>query len=240
MLSVTPSGQRADDWICTSIIRFTRPAPFSVEPRRQTLVPTLGSTPREPLRARASKPQRGTLKQECKESNPAGRFWRPLASQKHTPVSIEGDRRELNPFLLLHRQACLPRTPRTPYCLERKEKESNPQGRKAQPASNRVPSPIGLPFRFVFSISSPTRNRTRNFSLEARHDVRFTIEPKAEGGGIEPYPTPLPERLVSNQVPEPVRLPSVFQWTHRELNSDSRHARAVSSRWTMSPLFQWT
>ena len=34
MLSVTPSGQRADDWICTSIIRFTRPAPFLVEPRR--------------------------------------------------------------------------------------------------------------------------------------------------------------------------------------------------------------
>ena len=88
MRSVTPSGQRADDWICTSIIRFTRPAPFSVEPRRQ--------------------------KQECKESNPAQRFWRPLASQKHTPV-IKGDRRELNPHLLLHRQACLPRTPRTPY-----------------------------------------------------------------------------------------------------------------------------
>ncbi len=97
MLSVTPSGQRADDWICTSIIRFTRPAPFSVEPRRQI--------------------------------------------QK-------GDRRELNPHLLLHRQACLPRTPRTPYCFQRKERELNPQGRKAQPASNRVPSPIGLPFRF--------------------------------------------------------------------------------------------
>src|SRR5688500_13313978 len=25
------------------------------------------------------------------------------------------------------------------------------------------------------------------------------------------------------------------QWTHRESNSDLRHARAVSSRWTMSP-----
>ena len=84
MRSVTPSGQRADDWICTSIIRFTGPAPYSVEPRRQ--------------------------KQECKESNPAQRFWRPLASQKHTPV-IKGDRRELNPHFLLHRQACLPRTP---------------------------------------------------------------------------------------------------------------------------------
>ena len=66
MRSVTPSGQRADDWICTSIIRFTRPAPFSVEPRRQIK---------------------------------------------------KGDRRELNPHLLLHRQACLPRTPRTPCCL---------------------------------------------------------------------------------------------------------------------------
>ena len=29
-------------------------------------------------------------------------------------------------------------------------------------------------------------------------------------------------------------LPYV-QWTHRESNSDCRHARAVSSRWTMSP-----
>ena len=31
----------------------------------------------------------------------------------------------------------------------------------------------------------------------------------AEGGGIEPYPTPFPGQLVSNQIPEPVRLPSV-------------------------------
>ena len=44
---------RADDWICTSIIRFTRPPPFSVEPRRQ--------------------------KHECEESNPVRRLWRPLA-----------------------------------------------------------------------------------------------------------------------------------------------------------------
>ena len=92
MLSVTPSGQRADDWIRTSMIRFTRPAPYSVEPRRH--------------------------KQECKESNPARRFWRPLASQKHTP-EFKGTRWELNPYLLLHRQTCLPRTPRTPYSAER-------------------------------------------------------------------------------------------------------------------------
>ncbi len=38
-------------------------------------------------------------------------------------------------------------------------------------------------------ISSLTRNRTRNFWLEARDDVRFTIEPfckQAEGKGVEP------------------------------------------------------
>ena len=36
MRSVTPSGRnaRADGWICTSIFRFTGPAPFYVEPRR--------------------------------------------------------------------------------------------------------------------------------------------------------------------------------------------------------------
>ena len=44
---------RADDWICTSIERFTGPPPFLVEPRRQ-------------------------LKQECKDLNPVGRLWRPL------------------------------------------------------------------------------------------------------------------------------------------------------------------
>ena len=37
-----------------------------------------------------------------------------------------------------------------------------------------------------------------------------------------------------------------FEWTHRELNPDLRHARAMSSPWTMGPSFsasvcaQWT
>lgn len=96
---------------------------------------------------------------------------------------------------------------------------------------------VALPFHsFIYSISSPTRYRTRNSSLEPRHDVHFTIEPSAEGGGIEPYPTPFPGQLVSNQIPEPVRLPSVLiEWSHRELNPDFRNAIAVSSRWTMTP-----
>ena len=55
MRPATPSGRifRADDWICTSMERFTGPPPFSIEPRRQ-------------------------LKQECKDLNPVGRLWRPL------------------------------------------------------------------------------------------------------------------------------------------------------------------
>ena len=113
--------------------------------------------------------------------------------------------------------------------------------------------------------SSPTRTRTRNTSLEARDDFRFTIGLSAEGGGIEPYPTPFPGRLVSTQRPEPVRLPSnsvdspgiepglppchsgVFsldhepvqlvqlQWTAEELNPDLLVAGQVSCRWTSSP-----
>ena len=40
---------------------------------------------------------------------------------------------------------------------------------------------------------------------------------------------------LANRPGEP--YPATFrnQWTHRESNSDLRHARAVSSRWTMSP-----
>jgi hypothetical protein len=40
---------------------------------------------------------------------------------------------------------------------------------------------------------------------------------------------------LANRPGEP--YPATFrnQWTHRESNSDFRHARAVSSRWTMSP-----
>ena len=30
--------------------------------------------------------------------------------------------------------------------------------------------------------------------------------------------------------------PTASKWTHRELNPDLRHARAVSSLWTMSPI----
>ena len=38
------------------------------------------------------------------------------------------------------------------------------------------------PRRLGCRISSPTRNRTRNFWLEARDDVRFTIEPLKTSG----------------------------------------------------------
>jgi len=54
------------------------------------------------------------------------------------------------------------------------------------------------------------------------HTPPKKIPTSAEGGGIEPYPTPFPGRLVSNPAFEPVRLPSVCQWTDRESNSALR------------------
>ena len=58
---------RADDWICTSMERFTGPPPFSIEPRRQN-------------------------KQECEESNPITRLWRPLPLPGGHSVSAPGDK----------------------------------------------------------------------------------------------------------------------------------------------------
>jgi hypothetical protein len=49
---------RADDWICTSISRFTEPEPFYVEPRRQARV--RGVEPREAVLEAACSP-RSTL-----------------------------------------------------------------------------------------------------------------------------------------------------------------------------------
>ena len=101
-----------------------------------------------------------------------------------------GIRRELNPYLLLHRQVCLPRTPRTPCC------SSGKGGSRTLKAVrlNRLPTGSrrrsGCP---SVLFSSPTRTRTRNTSLEARDDVRFTIglgtaakRWSAEGMGFEP------------------------------------------------------
>ncbi len=51
-------NKRADGWIRTSIILFTKQVPFSVEPRRQS---------------------NDAREHEREESNPVGRFWRPPA-----------------------------------------------------------------------------------------------------------------------------------------------------------------
>ena len=67
MRSATPSGSnssRADDWIRTSINRFTRQAPFSVEPRRQST--------------------------SARSRTPSGGFGDRLLSQEHTRVRPTG------------------------------------------------------------------------------------------------------------------------------------------------------
>ena len=79
---------RADDWICTSICRFTKPVPSAIEPRRRT------ST-------------------SARSRTPWSSFGGCRLSQEHTRVRLritvmgsQGIRRELNPYLLVHSQAC--------------------------------------------------------------------------------------------------------------------------------------
>ena len=69
----TTGTRRADDWIRTSMLRLTRAAPFSVEPRRH--------------------------KQERKESNLVERIWRPPALPGAHSYRGQGVRGESNPPL---------------------------------------------------------------------------------------------------------------------------------------------
>lgn len=72
------------------------------------------------------------------------------------------------------------------FLSQRKERESNPQGLSCKlgrlPTGSRRHSVCPS----ILCFSSSTRNRTWNFSLEARDDVRFTIEPCCLRQLIEP------------------------------------------------------
>ena len=90
--------------------------------------------------------------------------------------------------------------------------------------------------------SSSTRIRTWNISLEARHDVRFTIEPcqsintKRKAWDSNPHAAQSDSALaVRPGEPYPATF-HLFQWTHWESNRDSQPAELVSSHLTMSPL----
>src|SRR5690349_616608 len=54
-------------------------------------------------------------------------------------------------------------------------------------------------------------------------------------GAIAQFTLPCNSHGLANRPGEPYPATFRIQWTHRESNSDFRHARAVSSRWTMSP-----
>ena len=73
------------------------------------------------------------------------------------------------------------------FLSQRKERESNPQGPSCKlgrlPTGSRRHSVCPS---IIFQTSSSTRNRTWNFSLEARGDIRFTIEPCRLRQSVEP------------------------------------------------------
>ena len=64
----------------------------------------------------------------------------------------------------------------------------------------------------------------------------ISVSPSSQSGrrGSRTHVAVKPHGL-ANRPGEPYPATFRIQWTHRESNSDFRHARAVSSRWTMSP-----
>ena len=84
--------------------------------------------------------------------------------------------------------------------------------------------------------STPTRTRTRNSSLEARHDPPFHHRgTRAEGKGFEPSSPSRGNRLSRTARPT-VSGYLPFEWTHRESNPDLRPRQGrCRPAWTMSP-----
>ena len=72
------------------------------------------------------------------------------------------------------------------FLSQRKERESNPQGLPCKLGRLPTGSHRHSVCPSVMCFSSSTRNRTWNFSLEARDDVRFTIEPCSLRQLVEP------------------------------------------------------
>src|SRR5262249_308386 len=136
-------------------------------------------------------------KQERKESNLVGRFWRPLALPGAHSYHGQGVRGESNPPLrrsqrrVPHRYTTdtinAPLAPRGRggggEGEQRKERESNPQGRvRGQPLSKRFPSPIGWPFRKSSRVDSnhrPSPCQGVVLAAERRDE-------KAPRAGVEP------------------------------------------------------
>ncbi len=114
------------------------------------------------------------------------------------------------------------------FLSQRKERESNPQGLSCKlgrlPTGSRRHSVCPS----VMCFSSSTRNRTWNFSLEARDDVRFTIEPCCLRQLIEPTERKARESnphlysrtalAVQPSKPYLATFHKLFEWSHRDSN----------------------
>ncbi len=131
------------------------------------------------------------------------------------------------------------------FLSQRKERESNPQGLLNKlgrlPTGSRRHSVCPSN---ILQTSSSTRNRTWNFSLEARDDIRFTIEPCCLRQLIEPTERKAREsnphlysRTALAVQPSKPYLATFqdIEWSHRDSNSGPCHAMAMSSPWTMTP-----
>ena len=113
------------------------------------------------------------------------------------------------------------------FLSQRKERESNPQGLSCKlgrlPTGSRRLSVCPS----ILCLSSSTRNRTWNFSLEARDDIRFTIEPCSLRQSIEPTerkaresnPHLLTRTALAVQPSKPYLATfQVSEWSHRDSN----------------------
>jgi hypothetical protein len=113
----------------------------------------------------------------------------------------------------------------------RKERESNPQGCHARPASNGVPSPVGLPFRFtkaaVAGIEPASGRLTAAYPYQhgSHRIVSFS-----QDGWIRTSDLVLPGHAECQAFPRPE---TNLQSAQRESNPHVRHGKATGCRYIM-------
>ena len=120
--------------------------------------------------------------------------------------------RESNPPIQLGRLAPLPIGQWHSFLLQRKERESNSQGSvSARPLSRRLPSPIGLPFRYADLSTKRLLRLSRRSNRIRSHDG------KAPVAGVEPAPI----RLTGG---------CLTVWPHRNVCGNAESGRSDLNR----------
>ena len=197
---------------------------LSVGARSQASLPTATTPHRFALRTtpfqQSGSPARGEGIEPSSPASKAGGL--PLADPQECPARVELASPGWKPGTF----AARPRA----RCRQRKERESNSQGREARPGSSGVPSPIGLPFRNQTAAEAGIEPATKRLTAALPYQHGTHRIKSVRMAGVEPAISCSPTNLRSVPDAECQAFPHPeIKSAQRESNPHIRHGKAVGS-----------